>query len=1587
MADFGLDWETENELLNSDSFIQDSANPNDTFEISIETNTVPNNDQTIDPQLDLLATSKPLVQPTSSLQSDQSPASNQTSFIGNDSARDFIEPMLEDPSKQQEIKSLEKIEINLTPLEAICMRFNSLFVFQRVWSAKEITQLLSQVEPQKAMDLLIPIAMKLAEDKHLIVKEAMSQNLLPIFSFYYQNLRNVKISNSDPDLNLNDNDLPSLNKDIEVVIDNTEEEYENALEKTDHTLNFCAPTLDEFNNWIKRLLFSSHPTVSRGAQFAAVQVGSELSFIDFHTYIVHSVVLSLERCNISQKPNTSDERVQESVIKSRAQPTSSPDSTLDSTQISTPERYHNSSSGNALSQRIANLFGIIDFNLDKVNTAITGSPGDTAQQSSDYNDSYLNFSNTKLRSMDSGSRSSIFPSSNKDSDESVYQNRSYLYPESVHSKLIMLKLIKMLTEEFGQDLKPAVFVPVVERACIDKFFQVRKEAAIVIGTLCKALSTELNSEIIYPSFIKLASDSNWQVRKSAAVSCLPGLASVMQTYEDRKSYSSDRNDTKVSINNVSNSTSSFSSWPFSSRSWNNNPVKQKSKLSTDERKTSSSDKDTDVIKKSQKKFFSSGSATNNSISERQWIQIIDKFAGSRESSEDVKAAIFECIGQLFISFSNYPKLIDYLITLVQSKVGKASRTWNDDRRSSSGSVNFIADQEVDEDDLLDESFDLNAFAMPSSYSNSKINNELVFGNTRPATSGLWHMKKSELAPGVVSKDILYYCAYNFPAILQAVGPSMWYKLKDTYIALTKIDQYDIRCTLASSLHEIAFILSQDQNSAIEMNEYALIALKMSDSSQILNSKFYNKARANFSLASSINCVDQLSSNQATLDKTAKNHTTHGYSQDLEQVLCLFLLEADEIKVRVLKHLGETMQVFSEKSRMRCLPMILQVFKHDSKLWRTREIMASQLVLLCKLFPANVVVSQLLPISVEWANDPVAGVRESVAPAFSVVFEQTKNYPDLQVIFFQNVISFSHSTSFKGRIFFTQICSALLFTDSISDNNDSLYFDQFFLPSLASLSNDKVPNVRIALARLAKKMLNNKTRRQSISSALSGLNILSSSEIIDQPSNTNIQLSEENIQDYVTNNEEPSLDSKNIINKSKDSALDENLNQNWSQSLFYEKFGKTLIENTRIDGLEELKSHYHIKHSSLPNINFFSELSDTSYVFSAKNTKSLARNKSYESFFNIYNMLPNLPNSSLDTKNEPGSLFIGCHKTVKRNISDKDIENDTKVESKTEKNDVYLDSGYISAPELIINGSNNIAENNSHEDNKIIFNTGLNKKIIKKNTSPMRAHLLLSILQTLLQDKDSDVLEQLAEIPGISIPEIKKGIYKSKKYDLNNCNLKPSNQSSPVATEKIEVSDISLENLISSQVDCLNNETEPVVANSFKSSSPVISQSSLTDIATISQDQSSTEENSENATLDVLKGSHSKDLDDYIDISSGKVVFPCLSQPKLDSKSFRPASSRGFHRRSSSGQLYLDQLPSDISDSLKNMNVLASTTRADLDTQDQHQEPNLKAKSPVSTTKPPHNYKEIYTSVPVIPSPPARAVTNPTFQLKKSKSRY
>ncbi|KAJ1976342.1 hypothetical protein H4R34_004015, partial [Dimargaris verticillata] len=505
-----------------------------------------------------------------------------------------------------------------------------------------------------------------------------------------------------------------------------------------------------------------------------------------------------------------------------------------------------------------------------------------------------------------------------DSDERILRRKS-----------ICLRLIRALVSTFGAALKPAVFVPTIEKTAQDTYFEVRRDTALTAGALVHAVSYDLVLESLFPVFQRLIQDLNWQVRQAAARVALPEIAQVLMDHPTKATPSTSPNN---SLQLPLGSTNSSTATPYATWSTSGSPIPfifGSGLIGGGNSGTSSPAAAPNSVAGTPAGATPHLPAPPTPITAKQWVALLQRLLDSREVSYPVQTAVFGVIGRLMVAFARMDKVKDVLI--------------------------------------------------------------------RHYLTAIYSSMDMDVMP---TPEIIYHCAYNFPAVLTVMGAARWDELSGAYLELTRIDHFDVRKTLAHSLHEVAKLLGP-------------------------------------------------------------NHC----EQYLEPVFSYFLVDMDEVQLAVISHLHEFLQCLHDQSRSRCLPPTIEVFQHEGSNWRAREIMAQQIAPLCRLYPAKTVVRHLLPLAVHWAADPVAAVREAAAGAFPVVFDMTKEDPGLQVQFFESMIQFRGAGTFRARLFFIQICEALL-----TQQVDPTDFEQFFLPSLLTLASDPVSNVRIAVARTLRRLL-------------------------------------------------------------------------------------------------------------------------------------------------------------------------------------------------------------------------------------------------------------------------------------------------------------------------------------------------------------------------------------------------------------------------------------------------------------------------------------------------------------------------------------
>ncbi|XP_069709974.1 serine/threonine-protein phosphatase 4 regulatory subunit 1 isoform X3 [Phaenicophaeus curvirostris] len=192
--------------------------------------------------------------------------------------------------------------------------------------------------------------------------------------------------------------------------------------------------------------------------------------------------------------------------------------------------------------------------------------------------------------------------------------------------------------------------------------------------------------------------------------------------------------------------------------------------------------------------------------------------------------------------------------------------------------------------------------------------------------------------------------------------------------------------------------------------------------------------------------------------------------DLVPVFNGFLKDLDEVRIGVLKHLHDFLKLLHLDKRREYLYQLQEFLVTDnSRNWRFRAELAEQLILLLDLYSARDIYDYLRPIAFSLCADKVSSVRWI---SYKLVSEMVKKLymasTSTFVVDLMNelVEKFCRCRKWSGRQTFVFICQTIT-------EDDCLPMDQFavhLLPHLLHLASDRVPNVRVLLAKTLKQTL-------------------------------------------------------------------------------------------------------------------------------------------------------------------------------------------------------------------------------------------------------------------------------------------------------------------------------------------------------------------------------------------------------------------------------------------------------------------------------------------------------------------------------------
>lgn len=186
------------------------------------------------------------------------------------------------------------------------------------------------------------------------------------------------------------------------------------------------------------------------------------------------------------------------------------------------------------------------------------------------------------------------------------------------------------------------------------------------------------------------------------------------------------------------------------------------------------------------------------------------------------------------------------------------------------------------------------------------------------------------------------------------------------------------------------------------------------------------------------------------------------AKDLVPIYTGLIKDLDEVRIGALKHLADFVKLLPSVERKTFLNQFEMFLVTDNEWnWRFREELAQQLLRIIPLYTPEETCNHLVPVAIALLRDKVAAVRTSALVLVTgLINHVTSEGPLLRKLLPQLAQEFANSTRWERRQAFALLCSHLV-------SGRVLGGDQFareVLPYLLDLSYDRVPNVRLAVAK-------------------------------------------------------------------------------------------------------------------------------------------------------------------------------------------------------------------------------------------------------------------------------------------------------------------------------------------------------------------------------------------------------------------------------------------------------------------------------------------------------------------------------------------
>ncbi|KAK9309333.1 hypothetical protein QLX08_000963 [Tetragonisca angustula] len=183
--------------------------------------------------------------------------------------------------------------------------------------------------------------------------------------------------------------------------------------------------------------------------------------------------------------------------------------------------------------------------------------------------------------------------------------------------------------------------------------------------------------------------------------------------------------------------------------------------------------------------------------------------------------------------------------------------------------------------------------------------------------------------------------------------------------------------------------------------------------------------------------------------------------DLIPIYDGFIKDLDEVRIGMLKHLATFLKILKPAVRVQYLPSLKDFLATDNEWnWRFREELASQLLEIVNLFDPVNVDRYIVPLALELLRDKVAAVRHVALSLMTQIVAHLSDNNRLVKALFRKLKSLVYAKKWIKRQTFASLCAKIISSNAISGDR----FSQEMLPTLLEISSDKVPNVRLVVAR-------------------------------------------------------------------------------------------------------------------------------------------------------------------------------------------------------------------------------------------------------------------------------------------------------------------------------------------------------------------------------------------------------------------------------------------------------------------------------------------------------------------------------------------